>query len=93
MSKIKVTFSAALTSVTNGEKETITQASTLRETLVGLADKYGTKFTEKIFDQTGRPKKFINFYVNGKDTRFLSGLETQLKDGDEISILPAVSGG
>jgi len=41
----------------------------------------------------GDLRRFINIYVNGEDIRFLSGLETSLKDGDEVSIVPAVAGG
>ena len=41
----------------------------------------------------GEPLRFLNFYVNSEDIRFLEGTETTLKDGDEVSIVPAVAGG
>ena len=50
-------------------------------------------FRERLCDDDGSLKKFINLYVNGEDIRYASGLETSLKDGDEVSIIPAVSGG
>jgi len=48
---------------------------------------------ERICDGGGEPRRFINIYVNGEDIRFLSGLQTPVKDGDELSIVPAVAGG
>ena len=48
---------------------------------------------ERLCDESGELRRFINIYVNGEDIRFLSGLETPLKDGDEVSIVPAVAGG
>jgi molybdopterin synthase sulfur carrier subunit len=44
-------------------------------------------------DETGQMRRFVNIYVNGEDVRFMDGLGTALKDGDEISIVPAVAGG
>ena len=55
--------------------------------------KYGDAFQKRLYDESGKPRKFINIYVNGRDVRFLSGLETELREGDEVQILPAVSGG
>ena len=46
-----------------------------------------------ICDESGELRRFINIYVNGEDIRFLSGLQTPVKDGDELSIVPAVAGG
>ena len=47
----------------------------------------------RLCDEEGKPRRFLNFYVNSEDIRFLSGTETELKDGDEVSIVPAVAGG
>jgi len=44
-------------------------------------------------DDTGQLRRFVNVYVNGDDVRFIDGLATPLKDGDEVSIVPAVAGG
>jgi len=92
MSKVKIVFYGALVRVT-GEREVEVEASTLREALDRLTAKYGDSFEENIFDATGNPRRFINIYVNGKDVRFLDRLNTTLKHGDEVSIIPAVSGG
>lgn len=48
---------------------------------------------ERLCDETGELRRFVNVYVNGEDVRFLAGLETPLRPGDEVSIVPAVAGG
>jgi sulfur-carrier protein len=48
---------------------------------------------ERLLDDGGEIRRFVNIYVNGEDVRFLQGLTTDLKDGDEVSIVPAVAGG
>lgn len=47
----------------------------------------------RLCDEDGAPRRFLNFYVNSEDIRFLDGTKTPLKDGDEVSIVPAVAGG
>lgn len=47
----------------------------------------------RLCDEQGKPRRFLNFYVNSEDIRFLEGTDTALKDGDEVSIVPAVAGG
>lgn len=92
MGRVKVTFYGALARAV-GEKETEVEASTLNDVLSRLTAKYGEHFKERIYDETGVLRRFVNIYVNGKDIRFLDNLNTTLKNGDEISIIPAVSGG
>ena len=48
---------------------------------------------ERICDEQGRVRRFVNLYINGEDIRFLQQLDTKVKDGDEISIVPAIAGG
>lgn len=48
---------------------------------------------ERLCDEAGEIRRFVNVFVNGEDVRFLQGLATPLKDGDEVSIVPAVAGG
>ena len=92
MGKVKVTFYGALVRAT-GEKEAKEEASTLREVLNRLTFRYGEHFKERIYDETGNLRRFINIYVNGRDIRFLDLLDTTLNHGDTVSIMPAVSGG
>lgn len=47
----------------------------------------------RLCDEQGQPRRFLNFYVNDEDIRFLDGTETPLNDGDQVSIVPAVAGG
>jgi molybdopterin converting factor small subunit len=47
----------------------------------------------RLCDEEGKPRRFLNFYVNSEDIRFLEGTETILHEGDEVSIVPAVAGG
>jgi len=59
-----------------------------------LAEKYGTSFKEYVYnDKTSQPKSFLQFLVNGSSTSMLNGLETELKEGDVLAILPPVGGG
>ena len=48
---------------------------------------------ERLMDEAGQLRRFVNVYINGDDVRFMDGLTTALKDGDEVSIVPAVAGG
>lgn len=48
---------------------------------------------DRIFDETGELRRFVNVYINGEDVRFQQGVQTVLKAGDEVSIVPAVAGG
>lgn len=76
-----------------GEHDTVAAAAAdLQECIEVLEQSYpGMK--ERICDESGEIRRFVNIYVNGDDVRFLSGLGTPLKDGDEVSIVPAVAGG
>lgn len=48
---------------------------------------------ERVMDESGEIRRFVNVYINGDDVRFIDGLASPLKDGDEVSIVPAVAGG
>lgn len=90
---VKVVFPSIIMSATNGEREVEVTASTLGEVLDKLAAKYGETFRERILDPDGRPKRLLNFYVNGRNIRFLDQLNTRVGEGDEVTVLPTVSGG
>ncbi|TMB99117.1 MAG: MoaD/ThiS family protein [Chloroflexi bacterium] len=65
---------------------------TLIECIDGLDRQYpGLK--ERLVDETGELRRFVNIYVNGEDVRFAQGVNTPLQGGDEVSIVPAVAGG
>jgi sulfur-carrier protein len=50
-------------------------------------------FKDRLMDESGDLRRFINIYINGEDIRYAQGIDTPLKAGDELSIIPAVSGG
>lgn len=81
-----------LRKVTNGQETVDVNGATVEEGLANLESQYpGIK--ERIVDPDGQLHRFVNIYVNGEDIRFLEGLATAVKDGDELSIVPAVAGG
>jgi len=67
-------------------------AGTLAEAIDRMEAQYpGIK--DRLVDERGELRRFVNVYINGEDVRFLQGLQTALKQGDEVSIVPAVAGG
>lgn len=92
MGRVIVTFYGALAKVT-GEKSVEVSGSILEEVINALSAKYGEQFDDRIYDQKGKLRRFVNVYVNGRDIRFLDHLNTQLNEGDKVSIVPAVGGG
>ena len=76
-----------------GDQETVTaEGSTVNEVITHLQDQYpGLK--ERICDESGALRRFVNFYLNDEDIRFKDGPETPVQDGDELSIIPAIAGG
>jgi len=90
MANIKIP--APLRKLTGGEAEVEGTGKNIEELLNNLDTSYpGIK--GRLFDEDGSLRKFVNVYVNGKDLRFLKGTETEIKDEDAISIVPAVAGG
>ena len=82
-----------MTKVTNGEREVTVPASTLLEALKQLSIRYGDPFSERMFDSSGTPKRFLNFYINGKNVRFINNLNSSIKSTDVLTILPSIGGG
>ena len=77
----------------SGEKKTDVEANTLRDAFEKIANAMGDDFKRRVLNDDGTPRSLINIYINGKNAKFSSGLETHLNDGDEVYILPAVAGG
>jgi len=76
-----------------GEKKLQITASSLLESFNKISENMGDDFKRRVLNDDGTPRSLINIYINGKNARFSGGMETTLKDGDEIYILPAVAGG
>ena len=89
---IKVRIPTPLRPLTKGQGEVEAQAKNIAEMIHNLnASHPGIK--DRLCDETGELRRFVNIYVNEEDIRFLKGKETSLKDGDEVSIVPAIAGG
>ena len=90
---VKIRFSSALSNVTHARETTLDIGdTTVKVVLDKLIQQFGADFEKRILDK-GEVRRFVNLYVNGEDIRHLKGLDTSVKSTDEISILPAVSGG
>ncbi len=74
-------------------RDTVTSEAATLQDLVGNLESEFPGMRERLCDDAGELRRFVNIYVNGEDVRFLQGLGTGLKAGDEISIVPAVAGG
>ena len=88
----RVRIPTPLRKLTRGLAEVESSAATVRALFVDLDGQYaGLK--EKVLDDGGQIRRFINIFVNGEDVRSLRGPDTEVKAGDEISIVPAIAGG
>ena len=76
-----------------GEKNVDLSAATLTEAFAKISEKMGDDFKRRVLNDDGTPRSLINIYINGKNAKFSSGMETLLNDGDKVYILPAVAGG
>jgi sulfur-carrier protein len=89
---VKVRIPTPLRGLTNNLDVVAGEEGTLGECIDGLESAYpGIK--DRICDETGELRRFVNVYINGEDVRFLNGLDSPVKAGDEVSIVPAVAGG
>ena len=88
----KVRIPTPLRKLTNNEELVEVNAATIGDAIVELQTRYpGIK--DRLLDENGSIRRFVNVYVNEEDIRFLQNQQTAIKDGDEISIIPAIAGG
>lgn len=77
----------------NGQDEVILdQSGSIQDVLKSLADQ-SDDLKKHLYDDKGELRKFVNIYLNDEDIRDLDGNSSQVKDGDEISIIPSIAGG
>ena len=88
---VRVKIPTQLREATGGESTASVDGSTVGEVLDALYAQYG-ELRSRIAEDGGL-RRFVNVYVDGEDIRFTEGLDTPVKDGDEVTILPAVAGG
>ncbi len=89
---IKVRIPTPLRKITNGADEVTAEGSNVSAAIEDLEKNYpGLK--ERICEADGKLRRFVNIYLNDEDIRFKKNMETELKDNDELSIIPAIAGG
>ena len=88
---VEVSIPTILRSYTDGAKAVTADGGTLKELIADL-DARHPGIADRLVDDAGL-RRFVNVYLNDEDVRFLSGLDTELADGDTVTILPAVAGG
>ncbi len=89
---VKVRIPTPLRKLTAGKGEVSIEGSTVQEVIENLEKEY-PGIRERLCDEGGELRRFVNFYLNEEDIRFMKGKETPMKEGDEISIVPAIAGG
>ena len=89
---VTVHIPTPLRKLTDNQAEVEVEAGDIAALVEGLeAAHAGVK--EKLLDEAGEIRRYVNLYVNDEDIRFLDGSATALKDGDSVSIVPAIAGG
>ncbi len=88
---VEVSIPTILRSHTGGEKRVNADGATLQAVIADLEANYAG-ISERLVDN-GKLNRFVNIYVNDEDVRFSGGLDTEIGDGDSVTILPAVAGG
>ena len=89
---IKVRIPTPLRPLAKGQGEVESAAANIVD-MIGSLDATYPGLKNRLCDEKGDLRRFVNIYVNEEDIRFLNGKETSLKDGDEVSIVPAIAGG
>jgi MoaD family protein len=88
---VRVQIPTPLRQHTEGQATVEVAGATVKAVLDDLAAKYPA-ITQRIFEN-GQVRRFVNLYLNDEDVRYLDNLNTPVKDGDELAIIPAVAGG
>ncbi len=89
---VTVRIPTQLRPLSGGHSEVLVEASTVASTLTALNAAH-PGFNDRLFDETGKLRRFVNVFVADEDIRFLDGVDTPVADGATVSIVPAVAGG
>ncbi len=89
---VKVRVPTPLRRFTGGNDEVTVNGDSIKAVIADL-EKNHPGIGERLLDEKGDLRRFVNVYLNGDDIRFLSQLDSKVKDGDDISIVPAIAGG
>lgn len=89
---IKIRIPTTLRTLTGGESQVEVEGATVAAALAALEEAH-PGFNERLFDDDGSLRRFVNVFVADDDVRYLDGVDTPVPDGETISIIPAVAGG
>jgi sulfur-carrier protein len=89
---IKVRVPTPLRRFTGGTDEVTAEGDSIQTVIEDLERRH-PGMRERLLDEKGDLRRFVNIYLNGDDIRFLNQLNSKVKDGDDISIVPAIAGG
>jgi molybdopterin synthase sulfur carrier subunit len=89
---VTVRIPTTLRTLTAGESEIEVPAGSVRDALAALEERH-PGFAERLLDDDGGLRRFVNVFVSDDDVRFMEGLDTPVPDGETVSIVPAVAGG
>lgn len=89
---VTVRVPTTLRTLTAGESEVAVEGETLAQVIDALESTH-PGFKERLLDDEGQLRRFVNVFVADDDVRFLDGLDTKVPDGETVSIIPAVAGG
>ena len=89
---VSVRIPTTLRTLTGGKSEVQVEGSSVGDVLTALESAH-PGFKERLLDESGGLRRFVNVFVSDDDVRFLQGLDTPVPDGETVSIIPAVAGG
>ena len=89
---VKVRVPTTLRTLTGGKSEVEVEGATVGEVIAAL-ESGNPGFSDRLLDEEGKLRRFVNVFVADDDVRFLEGLDTKVPDGETVSIVPAVAGG
>ena len=89
---VVVKIPTQLRALTDGRDRVETDGTSIEQILAAL-ERAHPGLQKRVLDDSGQLRRFVNVYVNGEDVRFLKGLETEVPERAEVSIIPAVAGG
>ncbi|NNM89089.1 MAG: molybdopterin synthase sulfur carrier subunit [Phycisphaerae bacterium] len=89
---VTIRIPTPLRQMTNGAESVEVEGGDVNELLLALCAKF-EGMDKRLFKQPGELNRFVNIYVNEEDIRFLDNLQTKIKPGDDVSVVPAIAGG
>jgi molybdopterin converting factor small subunit len=89
---VTISIPTALRQFTGGNATVILESGPVGQVLANLAEQY-PQLGKQLYNEQGQLRNFVNIYVGDEDIRYLQGIDTQVPDGETVSIIPAIAGG